>query len=99
MIIGCPKRSRQGISVANTPGGAESLTHAGHQVFAKRCRSCSGFWMRNMYKAGARKLPVRRAIYASAEWVLKVQEPRPKNMACCVRMLLFTYLHLAAAEG
>ncbi len=102
MIIGVPKEIKdKEYRVAITPGGAESLTHAGHQVFVQAGAGVgSGFVDEEYVQAGARILPNAEQVYASAEMVLKVKEPLPQEYGLLrPGLLLFTYLHLAAAEG
>lgn len=102
MIIGVPKEIKdKEYRVAITPGGVESLTHAGHQVLVQAGAGVgSGFADEEYAQAGAQLLPSAEQVFASAEMALKVKEPLPQEYGLLrPGLLLFTYLHLAAAEG
>jgi alanine dehydrogenase len=102
MIIGVPQEVKdKEYRVSITPGGVESLVHAGHEVLVE-CQAGlgSGFSDQDFADAGARLLPGAQAVYGQAEMILKVKEPLPQEYPYLrPGLLLFTYLHLAAAEG
>ena len=102
MIIGVPKEIKdKEYRVSITPGGVESLVHAGHDVLVERLAGeGSGFSDQDFADAGARLLPDAPTVFAQAEMILKVKEPLPQEYGYLrPGLLLFTYLHLAAAEG
>jgi alanine dehydrogenase len=101
MIIGVPKEIKDHeYRVSLTPGGAESLVHAGHQVLVERGAGIgSGFADKQYVQGGAHVLDTAEEVFGSAEMILKVKEPLPSEYRFMrPGLLLFTYLHLAAAE-
>lgn len=101
MIIGVPKEIKdQEARVSLTPGGAESLVHAGHQVLVEKSAGVgSGISDEQYVHGGARIINSAAEIYAMAEMILKVKEPLPQEYPLLHEgQLLFTYLHLAAEE-
>lgn len=101
MIIGVPKEIKdKEYRVSLTPGGAESLIHAGHQVAVQRGAGVgSGFSDGQYEQGGARIAETAQEVYATAEMILKVKEPLPGEYPFLrPGLLLFTYLHLAAEE-
>ncbi len=101
MIVGLPQEVMDNeFRVALTPGGVESLTHAGHQVLVQRGAGVgSGFGDEEYAQAGASLVDTPGEAYA-AELVVKVKEPQPSEYPLLrPGMILFTYLHLAAQEA
>jgi alanine dehydrogenase len=101
MIVGVPKEIKdKECRVALTLGGAESLVHGGHQVWVEQGAGiASGFGDEEYARAGARIVASAAKVWANAEMILKVKEPLPSEVAFLrPGLLLFTYLHLAAAE-
>jgi alanine dehydrogenase len=99
MIIGVPKEIKdKEYRVALTPGGAESLVHEGHKVLVQRDAGVgSGYGDEQYEEIGACVLQTATEVYAQAEMILKVKEPLPSEYDLLrPRLLLFTYLHLAA---
>ncbi|MFA5975700.1 MAG: alanine dehydrogenase [Elusimicrobiota bacterium] len=97
MIIGVPREIKEGeFRVALTPGGAEALCSAGHQVrIQKDAGLHAGFTDQDYRKAGAKITPAASSVWA-ADLVLKVKEPLPKEFAYFrPSQILFTFLHLA----
>jgi alanine dehydrogenase len=102
MIIGVPKEIKdKEYRVALTPGGAESLVHSKHQILVEHGAGLgSGFKDEEYTEAGARILDTAEQVYAAAEMILKVKEPLPSEYIYLrPGLLLFTYLHLAAARS
>ena len=102
MIIGVPTEIKdQEYRVALTPGGAESLVHAGHRVTVQRGAGAgSGFRDDDYRQGGAKVVDSAADVWREAEMVLKVKEPLPSEFAYLrPGLLLFTYLHLAANEA
>jgi alanine dehydrogenase len=99
MRIGVPKEIKNNESrVAMTPAGVVTLTKAGHEVFIeKNAGLASGFSDEEYVKAGARIVETAREAW-SFEMVMKVKEPIESEYRYFREgMILFTYLHLAAA--
>jgi alanine dehydrogenase len=99
MIIGIPKEIKpQENRVAMTPGGVASLVRAGHKVMVEDGAGLGSGLTNDEYRsAGAELVGADKAW--GAEMVIKVKEP----IACEYQylrpdLILFTYLHLAAAE-
>ncbi len=100
MIIGVPKEIKdKEYRVALTPGGAESLVHAGHQVLIERGAGVGSGFSDEQYAQGGATIVASAAEAYQAEMVLKVKEPLPAEYAYLrPGLILFTYLHLAADE-
>ncbi|WP_287372768.1 alanine dehydrogenase [Oceanithermus sp.] len=99
MKIGVPKEIKTLENrVAMTPGGVESLTKRGHEVWVERGAGAgSGLADAEYEAAGARLVSAEEAW--SAEMVVKVKEPLPAEYGYLrPDLILFTYLHLAASE-
>jgi alanine dehydrogenase len=102
MIIGVPREIKdKEYRVSLTPGGAESLVHAGHEVLVQRGAGVgSGFGNDDYAQGGARVVAGAEEVWARAQMILKVKEPLPSEYATMrPGLLLFTFLHLAAEEG
>ncbi|NJK79486.1 MAG: alanine dehydrogenase [Chloroflexaceae bacterium] len=100
MIIGVPKETKDRENrVAVTPGGVRELVEAGHQVLVETGAGVgSGFTNQQYVAVGAQIVPEAADAWA-AEMVVKVKEPLPAEYEYLrAGLLLFTYLHLAAAE-
>jgi len=101
VIVGVPKEIKdKEYRISLTPGGAESLAHAGHRVLVQSGAGLgSGFTDDQYREASAHILPTAADVYAQAEMILKVKEPLPSEYALLrPGLLLFTYLHLAANQ-
>ncbi len=102
MIIGVPKEIKDNeYRVALTPGGADMLARAGHQVLIETAAGDgSGFTDNEYMRAGATIVKTAAETWGKAEMVLKVKEPLPGEFIYLrPGLILFTYLHLAAAEN
>lgn len=100
MIIGVPKEIKSNESrVALTPAGAGMLRAAGHEVIVQcGAGEGSGFSDEQYVDEGARVIADAAHVWAGAEMVVKVKEPLPEEFGYFRNgLLLFTYLHLAAA--
>jgi alanine dehydrogenase len=100
MIVGIPKEIKDNeYRVSLTPGGAETLIHAGHQVLIQAgAGEGSGFTDQEYAEAGAEIVGDAAPIWSRADMVIKVKEPLPEEFTFLRQgLLLFTYLHLAAA--
>ncbi len=99
MIIGVPKEIKaQENRVAMTPGGVAALVRAGHTVLVEDSAGVgSGLTNEEYEKAGAKLVDAKSAW--GANMVIKVKEPLASEYGYLRSdLLLFTYLHLAAAE-
>jgi len=100
MRIGVPReRKDMEFRVGMVPDGVRPLCAAGHEVRieAGAGHGC-GFADAEFAKAGARILEVEE-VWAS-DLVVKVKEPQPEETAWLREdLVLFTYLHLAAAPA
>ncbi len=98
MIIGVPKEIKNNENrVALTPGGAETLRQAGHQVLIERDAGAGSFFADESYqRAGAEVIEDKRKLFAQAEMIMKVKEPLPEEYDLLHQgHILFAYLHLA----
>ncbi|MBB6731745.1 alanine dehydrogenase [Cohnella zeiphila] len=98
MIIGVPKEIKNGENrVAMTPANAKALMDEGHEIRVERgAGEGSGFSDEEYKAAGA--LPATAEEAWAADLVMKVKEPQPSEFGYFrPGLLLFTYLHLAAA--
>ena len=101
MIIGIPKEIKdQEFRVSTPPGGVRALVEAGHEVLVERnAGQGSGFTDEEYRRAGATVLDTAEEVWRRAEMIVKVKEPLPPEFPYLREgLLLFTYLHLAAAE-
>ncbi len=99
LSVGCPREIKsQENRVALTPGGARQLTRRGVRVFVERAAGAGAAYADEEYvEAGAVLVPGPEELFASADLVVKVKEPQPREVAMLrPGQLLFTYLHLAA---
>lgn len=101
MIVGVPKEIKDNeYRVALTPGGAEMLVAAGHKVLVQTgAGEPSGFADKEYQRLGVTIVPSAADAWTGADMVLKVKEPLPGEYGYLrPGLILFTYLHLAAAE-
>ena len=99
MIIGVPKEIKNNENrVGVVPAGVQWLVQNGHQVWVQSsCGIGSGFEDGQYEKAGATVLEDAAKVWA-AEMVIKVKEPLESEYRYFREdLILFTYLHLAAA--
>ena len=99
MIIGIPKEIKTLENrVAMTPGGVAALVRAGHAVRVEAGAGVGSGLTDEEYAAAGASLTTAAEAW-SAELVVKVKEPLPEEYGFLRRdLILFTYLHLAAAE-
>jgi alanine dehydrogenase len=101
MRIGVPKEIKtQEFRVGMTPAGVAILTTRGHQVLVEQGAGIGSSIPDDAYvKAGAKIVPSRDDVWGQADMVVKVKEPIAPEFALMRKdLLLFTYLHLAAAH-
>jgi len=98
MIVGVPKEIKNNENrVAITPAGVQAMVKAGHQVvIEKNAGVGSGFSDDDYRQAGAEVLQDARAVFQTADMIMKVKEPLPPEYDLFSEgQVLFTYLHLA----
>lgn len=101
MLIGVPKEIKtKEFRVGMTPSGAATLTQAGHQVLVETGAGLgSGLPDQAYVDAGAKIAPSAEDVWKRAEMIVKVKEPiAPEFPRMRSGQLIFTYLHLAAAQ-
>ena len=99
MLIGIPKEIKNNENrVGLTPAGVQSLVKKGHQVLVETNAGLgSGFVDEDYAKQGATIVATAAEAWA-AEMVVKVKEPLAEEYGFLREdLLLFTYLHMAAA--
>ena len=101
MHVGIPKEVKDSeYRVAATPEGVRELVRAGHRVFVEASAGLGSAIADEHYEvAGAEIVADADAVFAQAELIVKVKEPRPEEYERFrPGQVLFTYLHLAADE-
>jgi alanine dehydrogenase len=99
MRIGVPREIKvHEYRVGLVPAGVRELTAAGHEVVVESGAG-QGIGVDDAhYEAcGARVVQTAAQVFSTADMVVKVKEPQPKECAMLRKgQVLFTYLHLAA---
>ena len=99
MKIGIPREIKvlEG-RIALTPSAVRELVNHKHQVFVeKNAGLLSGYSDENYSAVGATLLDSAKAVYDSAELIVKVKEPQKSELKYLRKdQLLFSFLHLAA---
>ncbi len=101
MIVGILKEIKaEENRVSMTPGGVEVMTQNGHTVLVEEnAGTGSGFLDEAYILAGAEIVDTPKEIFERAEMVMHVKEPLPPEFPHIRKdQIIFTYLHLAAAE-
>jgi len=101
MRIGVPTEIKtKEFRVGLTPAGVAVLSKAGHQVMVETGAGVgSGLSDDDYRRAGAELVPDRSEVWARADMIVKVKEPIAPEFALMREgQILFTYLHLAAAQ-
>src|SRR5262245_60965689 len=102
MIIGIPKEIKDHeYRVALLPSAAYQLIQRGHKVIVQSNAGLgSGYPDEDYRQAGATVVDSPKAVFESAELVVKIKEPQPSEYPLLRRgHILFTYLHLAASKS
>src|SRR4029453_1310668 len=102
MVIGVPKEIKeQEQRVALLPSAANQLVRRGHSVvLEKNAGVGSGYPDDEYTKAGAEILDQAKEVFARADMIVKVKEPREAEVPLLRKgQILFTYLHLAASKS
>jgi alanine dehydrogenase len=101
MRIGVPKEIKtQEFRVGMTPAGVATLVQRGHTVLVEQGAGLGSSIPDDAYvKAGASMVATKEEIWGGVDMVVKVKEPIAPEFALMRKdLLLFTYLHLAAAH-
>jgi alanine dehydrogenase len=101
MRIGVPKEIKtQEFRVGMTPSGVATLKARGHEILVEQNAGVgSSIPDEAFVKAGARIVATKEEVWGQADMVVKVKEPiSPEFPLMRKDQLLFTYLHLAAAQ-
>ncbi len=101
MIIGVPKEIKeQEQRVALLPSAANQLARHGHSVVVEKDAGIgSGYPDEEYVKAGAEIVDQAKDVFARADMIVKVKEPREAEFPLLRKgQILFTYLHLAASK-
>ncbi|RMH43211.1 MAG: alanine dehydrogenase [Deltaproteobacteria bacterium] len=101
MIIGCPKEIKtREYRVGLTPAGAHMLAARGHRVLIERGAGEGSLIPDEAYaRAGAEIVDTAAGVWGQADMIVKVKEPiAPEFPLMREGQILFTYLHLAAAQ-
>ncbi len=101
MRIGVPKEIKtQEFRVGMTPSGVATLTARGHQILVEQGAGIGSSILDEAFiKAGATIVSSKEEVWGQADMVVKVKEPiSPEFPLMRKDQLLFTYLHLAAAQ-
>jgi alanine dehydrogenase len=99
MKIGIPKEVKvKENRISCTPGGVFELVRNGHQVWVEKGAGIGSGYADSLYQeAGASLVDTAEEAWSS-DMVIKVKEPIPSEYGFLRKdLLLFTYLHLAAA--
>jgi alanine dehydrogenase len=101
MIVGILKEIKaEENRVSMTPAGVEVMKQNGHTILVeKNAGSGSGFEDADYVEHGAEIVATPREIFDRADMVMHVKEPLPPEYDLIREdQIVFTYLHLAAAE-
>ncbi len=101
MIVGVPREVKEDeYRVALTPAGVMSLRQHGHRVIVETGAGEGTHISDADYKAAGAEVAAVGEVWAGAEMIVKVKEPRP-NEHERVRpgQIVFTYFHFAADES
>lgn len=99
MKVGIPKEVKVlEFRVGMLPSGVRELVHDGHEVLVETNAGAGIGMLDSDYRdAGATVLDTAKAVYESADMIVKVKEPQAEECAMLRKdQVLFTYLHLAA---
>jgi alanine dehydrogenase len=102
MIIGIPKEVKTDEHrIALPPDSVGELVRHGHTVYVQTGGGQGSAFSDDEYRAaGATILFTAAEVWNKSQMVVKVKEPQPEEFAFLREdLILFTYLHLAAAEA
>src|SRR6476660_1890779 len=98
MRIGVPKEIKvHEYRVGMTPASVREAVEHGHEVLVEHDAAArQGFTDKDYGRAGAKVLATAAEVFATADLIVKVNEPQPQECAMLREgQTLFTYLHLA----
>jgi alanine dehydrogenase len=101
MIVGVLKEIKaEENRISMTPAGVEVMKENGHTILVEQAAgSGSGFEDGAYSKAGAEIVKTSGEIFERADMIMHVKEPLPPEYDLIKKdQIIFTYLHLAAAE-
>lgn len=101
MRIGIPKEIKtQEFRVGMTPAGVATVVARGHRVIVEQGAGAGSAIGDEMYvKAGAHIAATRDEVWGESDLIVKVKEPIESEFQYLRKdLILFTYLHLAAAQ-
>jgi len=99
MKIGVPGEIKNNESrVGLVPSGVRQLVQDGNELFIETNAGMGiGITDEDYITAGAKILPSLEAVFETAQMIVKVKEPQPREIALLrPHHILYTYLHLAA---
>ena len=99
MKIGVPKEIKNNENrVGLVPGGVRQLVMDGHEVYVEKNAGLGiGIDDEMFINAGAKILDTLEDVFDTAQMIIKVKEPQPREIALLrPHHILYTYLHLAA---
>jgi alanine dehydrogenase len=102
MIVGVPKEIKtEENRVAVTPTGVAGFAARSHKVLIEKSAGRgSGLTDQAYESAGAIIVDTAKEVWQQADMIMKVKEPQPSEFPLMRgSQILFTYLHLAAAES
>ena len=102
MIVGILKEIKAAENrVSMTPAGVEVMHAHGHEVLVEKGAGAGSGFEDGLYvNAGAEIVDTAAEIYERSEMVMHVKEPQASEYPLIREdQIVFTYLHLAAAEG
>ena len=102
MKIGCPKEIKNNENrIGLTPNAAQAYVQAGHEVFIEKGGGLgSAIEDQEYVKAGARILASAKEVWKTADMIVKVKEPLPREYELMREdQLIYTYFHFAADKG
>ncbi len=101
MIVGILKEIKPSENrVSMTPAGVEIMRQNGHKILVEQTAGVnSGFSDSDYAAAGAEIVDTPEGVFAQSDMVMHVKEPLPPEYGLIRKdQIVFTYLHLAAAE-
>ena len=101
MIIGVPAEIKnREFRVGLTEAGVRQMTERGHEVLIQKGAGLGSFISdENYLNSGAKIINTAKEVYKSSEMIVKVKEPLLEEYELFQeRQILYTYLHLAAAD-
>jgi len=101
MIVGILKEIKEEENrVCMTPAGVEVMRQNGHTVLVEKAAgTASGFEDGTYVQMGAEIIGMPAEVFERSDMVMHVKEPLPPEYALIRKdQIVFTYLHLAAAE-